>query len=498
MLKTGLNINQRLSLQQRLSPQQIQYIKLLQLPTMAIEMRVKEELEENPVLEEMNIDESDYLHDSDENDLNGSDVNSSQTETDPVDDNKEIDWDSILHNSDYEGSAYQSDSDGFRENTDPYLETFIERLELQISMLALTNKQLAIAEEIVGSLDEDGYLRRDLHAIADSVAFHGGMLVSVDEVELIIHQIQKMDPPGIAARDLRECLLLQLHRKSTKFPGRDIAIRIIRDEWELFEKKHFEKVLKKLNITGEDLKTAYECILLLDPKPGLTSESLASKEYVVPDFEVVYKPGEEDEEKGDFVITLNKKNVPALRISPSYKKLWDELNQKKSTSAEQKETKTFIRSKIESAKSFMDALSQRKHTLMNVMKTIVALQESFFRSGTTLRPMILKDIADRIEMDISTISRIVNGKYVQTPFGVFELKYFFNESVETQDGNSVANRDVKILVEELIKSENKLKPLSDDALAVELQNRGFLVARRTVSKYREQLHIPVARLRKEV
>ena len=498
MLKTGLNINQRQSLQQRLSPQQIQYIKLLQLPTMAIEMRVKEELEENPVLEDLSYDDSDYIYDQDEDDQNGSEVKSQQTETDPVDNNKEIDWDSILHNSDYEGSTYQTDPDDFRESTDPYLETFIERLERQISMLAFTEKQLAIAEEVIGSLDEDGYLRREAHAIADSVAFHGGNSVSLDEVISVIQQIQKMDPPGIAARDLRECLLLQLERKSSKIPGRDIAIRIIRDEWESFEKKHFEKVLKKLNITDEDLKTAYECILLLDPKPGLTSESPASKEYIVPDFEVYYNPGEEDDDQGDFVITLNKRNLPALRISPSYKKLWDELTQKKSTSAEAKDTKTFIRSKIESAKSFMDALSQRKHTLMNVMKTIVSLQESFFRSGATLRPMILKDVADRIEMDISTVSRIVNGKYVQTPFGVFELKYFFNESVEMQDGNSVANRDVKILVEELIKSEDKLKPLSDDALAAELQNRGFLVARRTVSKYREQLNIPVARLRKEV
>lgn len=500
MLKTGLHINQKQSLQQRLSPQQIQYIKLLQLPTTAIEVRVKEELEENPVLEEYSSDDIDmYDGDDDLKDpLQDTLYEKPSGITDPVDNNKEIDWDTILHDKDYEGSTYQNSSEDWRESSDPYYESFIERLERQVAMLNLDEKQAAIAEEVIGSLDDDGYLRRDSVAIADSVAFQGGYSVKPDEVDRVIHKIQKMDPPGIAARDLRECLLLQLERKSVKTSGRDHAIVILRDEWELFEKKHFDRVQKKLNITEEELKQAYECILLLDPKPGILSEATTTSEYIVPDFEVFYKPTDEDEQQGEFVINLNRKNSPSIRISPSYKKMWDELSSKKGTDSRTSDTKAFIRTKIESAKSFMDALSQRKHTLMNVMKTIVALQESFFRSGSTLRPMILKDVADRIDMDISTISRIVNGKYVQTPFGVFELKYFFNESVETQDGNAVANRDVKNLVEELIRAEDKSRPLSDDALAAELQNRGFLVARRTVTKYREQMNIPVARLRKEV
>lgn len=500
MLKTGLHINQKQSLQQRLSPQQIQYIKLLQLPTTAIEVRVKEELEENPILEEYSSDEIELYDGDDELKDHQSDVafEKSSAVTDPVDKNQEIDWDTILHDKDYEGSTYQNNPDDWRENSDPYNESFIERLERQVAMLNLDEKQQAIAEEVIGSLDDDGYLRRDIIAIADSVAFHGGYSVKPDEVERVVHSIQKMDPAGIAARDLRECLLLQLERKSVKTPGRDHAIDILKNEWDLFEKKHFDRVQKKLNITEEELKQAYECILLLDPKPGILAETVGTSEYIVPDFEVYYKPSDEDEQQGEFVINLNRKNSPPLRISPSYKKMWEELGNKKNTDPQTKDTKAFIRTKIESAKSFMDALSQRKHTLMNVMRTIVALQESFFRSGSTLRPMILKDVADRIEMDISTISRIVNGKYVQTPFGVFELKYFFNESVETQDGNSVANRDVKNLVEELIKAEDKSKPLSDDALAAELQKRGFLVARRTVTKYREQMNYPVARLRKEV
>jgi RNA polymerase sigma-54 factor len=314
----------------------------------------------------------------------------------------------------------------------------------------------------------------------------------------ILQKIQKFDPPGIAARDLRECLLLQLERKSNKQGARDTAIRIIRDEWELFEKKHFDKVMKRLGINEDELKQAYECILMLDPKPGLDTANATGSDYIVPDFDVYFKPSDENDEIGDFVINLNRRNVPALRVSPSYKKMWDDLNQRKVANDSIKDTKSFIRTKIESAKAFMDALDQRKNTLMLVMKTIVALQESFFRNGTSLRPMILKDIADRIDMDISTISRIVNGKYVQTPFGVFELKYFFNERVETQDGSAVANRDVKNIVDDLIRNEDKSKPLSDDAIASELQNQGYLVARRTVTKYREQLNLPVARLRKEV
>jgi RNA polymerase sigma-54 factor len=502
MLRPGLQINQKQTLQQKLSPLQIQYIKLLQLPTTAIEMRVKEELEVNPVLEEYSQSDLDQDYETDHDPRIGieseNEPGGDKSVTDPVDDNKEIDWDSILHNRDYEGSTYQSDNDDWRESNDPYSESFVERLEQQMTMLNLDNKQRLIAEEIIGSLDDDGYLRRDLGAISDRVAFEGGFSVSLDEVSQILNRIQKFDPPGIAARDLRECLLLQLERKPAKLPGRDIAIRILRDEWDLFEKKHFDKVMKRLAINDEELKQAYESILMLDPKPGLTGGEEIGSDYIVPDFEVYFKPSDENDDIGDFIIHLNRKNVPTLRVSPSYKKMWDELSQKRDTNESIKDTKSFIRTKIESAKAFMDALEQRKNTLMFVMKTIVALQESFFRNGSSLRPMILKDVADRIGMDISTVSRIVNGKYVQTPFGVFELKYFFNERVETQDGNAVANRDVKNLVDELIRAEDKSKPLSDDALASALQNLGFLVARRTVTKYREQLNHPVARLRKEV
>jgi RNA polymerase sigma-54 factor len=496
MMRPGQYISQRQSLQQRLSPQQIQYIKLLQLPTLAIEMRVKEELESNPMLEEFS--ESDL--DVDRNDQDSESV-AGDTEshiTDPVDSNSEIDWDSILPNNEYEGSTYHHSNDNIIDLPDPYRESFLESLEKQIDLLSLSDKERTIAEQLVGSLDDDGYLRRDLSSIADSVAFNSGLLTSVEETKAVLQRIQRIDPPGIGARDLRECLLLQLERKSVKTPGRSVAIKILEDEWDAFEKKHFDKIIKRLNISDDQLREAYECILLLDPKPGLVSEESIRNDYVVPDFEVYFRPSGLNSDQGYFDISLNRKNMPALRISPAYKQMWQEIQQKKVDDQNAKETKSFIRTKIDAAKSFMDALEQRKHTLMNVMKTIVALQETFFRNGTTLKPMILKDIADRVGMDISTISRIVNGKYVQTSFGVFELKYFFNESVDTEDGEGASNRDVKNLVDQLIQQEDKSKPLSDDALASEIQKRGFHIARRTVTKYREQMNIPVARMRRQM
>jgi len=496
MMKPGQYISQRQSLQQRLSPQQIQYIKLLQLPTLAIEMRVKEELELNPMLEDVSDtdtqDDPYGLNDEFENEGNDS------QKTDPVDSNTEIDWDSILPSNDYEGSTYQQANDHIVDLPDPYRESFLESLENQINLLSLSDKERIIAEQLVGSLDDDGYLRRELNSVADSVAFNSGMPTTEEEVKQVLQMVQQIDPPGISARNLRECLLLQLERKNSKMPGRAVAIQILEDEWDAFEKKHFDRVLKRLNISDEQLKEAYECILLLDPKPGLLTEQSISNDYITPDFEVYFKPFGDNSDEGEFEIKLNRKNVPSLRISPSYKQMWNELQQRKSDDPNSKETKSFIRSKIDSAKSFMDALEQRKHTLMNVMKTIVALQETFFRNGTTLKPMIMKNIAEIVGMDISTISRIVNGKYVQTSFGVYELKYFFNESVETEDGEGASNRDVKNLVEFLIQQEDKSKPLSDDALAIEIQKRGFHIARRTVTKYREQMNLPVARMRRQI
>src|SRR5699024_8512332 len=287
--------------------------------------------------------------------------------------------------------------------------------------------------------------------------------------------------------------------------GRSAAIQMLRDYWELFEKKHFSKLKKKLGIDDEELKTAFDCIKGLDPKPGGDGSVVDdTQNYIEPDFEVYYQPAEEqeqesgDEESGDFVITLNNSNVPPLHVSPRYKQMWDDLKKKKSKNKQTKETKSFIKNKIESAQWFIDSIRQRQNTLMNTMKTIVALQENFFKRGEGLKPMILKDIAERVNLDISTISRVVNGKYVQTNYGVFELKYFFSEGLETADGEEVSSREVKNVVQQIVDNENKQKPLSDQAIANLLKEEGYKVARRTVSKYREKLNIPVARLRKQI
>jgi len=502
MLKTGQQMSQKQSQQQRLSPQQIQYIKLLQLPTIALEQRIKEELEVNPVLEEAdNNDSLDELGDTEwEEDGQQND------ELEPVDQNEEIDWDEYLHNTEYEGKSYSggySDGETWRDLPNPYHESLLEELEQQVSLLNFDEEQKLIADQILGSLDQDGYFRREIDAVVDNIAFNYGTLTNKEEVEKVRKEIQRLDPPGIASRDLRDCLLVQLEMMNEDAEGRNDAIRMLRDHWELFEKKHFKKLKKKLDIGDEELKAAFDCVKGLDPKPGAVGTAVDdTKNYIEPDFEVYYDPSENENEdgseEGDFVIKLNNANVPPLRISPRYKKMWDDLKKKKDKRKQTKETKNFIKSKIESAQWFIDSIRQRQNTLMNTMKTIVALQEDFFKHGEGLKPMILKDIAERVNLDISTISRVVNGKYVQTNFGVYELKYFFSEGLETESGEEVSSREVKNAVQEIVDNEDKQKPLSDQAIAELLKEQGYKVARRTVSKYREKLNIPVARLRKQI
>ncbi len=485
MLRHGQFLAQRQALQQRLSPQQIQFIKLLQLPTQALELRVKEELEVNPLLEE--APDWDEEADPDAQPAESETPVESDT-TDPVDDNREIDWESFLHDDEPEGYAQRqrTDDTDWRELPKPYLESLLEDLERQVSLLDLDEAEMALAEQILGSIDDDGYLRRDLQAIADAVAFHTGHVIRLQQAERVLRLIQRLDPPAMGSRNLRECLLIQLEALPHSRPGRDDAFRIVDTEWDHFEKKHFEKIRKKLDLDEAALKRAYDLILTLDPKPGGAVESdLPTAAYVVPDF--VVEPGPD----GDFIITLHARNVPPLRVSPDYKRMWDE-------NRGDQETRQFIRQKLESAKWFIDSIRQRQQTLLNVMRTIVALQEPFFRTGEGTRPMILKDVAERIGMDISTVSRVVNGKYVLCAWGVYELKYFFNEGLETDSGEEVSNREVKNLLAEIIGAEDKTKPLSDDALAEILAEKGFRVARRTVTKYREQLDLPVARLRKQV
>jgi len=508
MLKQGQSqrLGQKQSLQQKLSPQQIQYIKLLQLPTIGLEQRVKEELELNPILEEA---ESEDTIDSVEEIQNEWEMDEEEGEsdtTDPVDKNEDIDWDSFLHNTEYDGQNYSGHSSAdeeWRDLPNRYYESFLEDLENQVSLLDLDDTEILIADQILGSLDEDGYFRREPEAVVDNISFNHGVLTNEESVEAVRKKIQQLEPIGIASKDLRDCLLVQLKMLEKGGQIKKTAIRIIEDEWSSFERKHFDKLQNRLGVNENELKEAFELIKNLDPRPGaVLNPEEDSSQYIEPDFEVYFSPeNKEDSDKkgaGEFVIKLNQRNVPPLRISQHYKEIWDSLKNKDKKKTNDGEAKSFIKDKIESAQWFIESIRQRQKTLLDTMRTIVALQEDFFKYGEGLKPMILKDIAERVNLDISTISRVVNGKYVQTVFGVFELKYFFSEGLQTESGEEVSSYEVKNLLEELIKKEDKSNPLSDQRLTKMLQERGYKVARRTVSKYRERLNLPVARLRKQL
>lgn len=483
-------------MQQKLSPQQLQYIKLLQLPTIALEQRIKEEIELNPILEEADeMQEQLEILDPEEEPKEKEEALESLEEHD-------VDWDEFDENTEYDGETYSiptnPDIEEWRDLPNPAETTLLEELERQVSLLDLTEEEEVIAEQILGSLDEDGYFRRELIAVADNIAFNHGYYIETEDVERIRKMIQELDPIGIASTDLQDCLLVQLQHSDESLPGRYLAIRIVRDAWTAFEKKHFNKLLQKFDVEEEDLKEAFEAIRHMDPRPGAVSEGLEdTQNYIEPDFEVYWRGASQSENgKGEFVIHLNQRNAPSLRISPEYKEMWEEIKEKKKKADAQ--TQQFMKTKIDSANWFIESIKQRQNTLMNTMKTIVALQEEFFKFGDGLRPMILKDVAERIGMDISTVSRVVNGKYVQTNFGVYELKYFFNEGLETESGEEVSNREVKNALQVIIDNEDKRNPLSDQELANQLKEKGYKVARRTVSKYREQLNEPVARLRKQI
>jgi RNA polymerase sigma-54 factor len=501
MLRNQQNLNQRQqqSLQQKLSPQQLQYIKLLQLPTIALEQRIKEEMEANPVLEEVDPGEVEI-------------VSLSEREEEPKEEREEalesleeheVDWDEFETNTEYDGedfsTSYNPDMDEWRDLPNPYQASFLEEMEEQVVFLNLSDEEQLIADQILGSLDEDGYFRRELEAVVDNIAFNNGILVDEKMVNDVRKRIQQLDPIGIASQDLRDCLLVQLKASEKDLPGKNLAIKIVDQAWKAFEKKHFSKLLLKFNIEREKLQEAFEAIRQMDPRPGAVASSMEeTQNYIEPDFEVYWKGvGEGESKRGEFVINLNQRNAPSLRISPEYKQMWEEIKAKKKKNTDA-ETHSFMKNKINSAQWFIESIRQRQNTLMNIMKTIVALQEDFFKYGEGLKPMILKDVAERIGMDISTVSRVVNGKYVQTHFGVYELKYFFNEGLETESGVDVSNREVKNFLEKLIDGEDKQKPLSDQLLTDLLNEKGYKVARRTVSKYREQLNQPVARMRKQV
>lgn len=480
------------SLQQKLSPQQIQFIKLLQIPTAELDSRIEEELEINPALEEGKEEYSDDMSSQDDDEDYGGEESYEEEESSYDED---INLDDYIKD-DISGYKMQGDGPGDEEEREMPLassSSLEEALIVQLGFLRLDERQHTIGLQIIGSIDGDGYLRRELENIVNDLAFSQNIETSEEEVEEILFKIQDFDPAGIGARDLRECLLLQLERKDQASESVQHAIQILHDHFEEFTKKHYDKIQKKLNLSDEDLKKAVKIITHLNPKPGGDSDSDLKTQYIIPDFILINN-------NGKLEVALNSKNAPDLRVSRSYQEMFETYDKSSKTDKKLKEAVTFVKQKLDSAKWFIDAIRQRQHTLLRTMNSIVNFQYDFFLEGdeAKLKPMILKDIANEIEMDISTVSRVANSKSVQTEFGVYPLKYFFSEGIATESGEDVSSREVKHILKELIEKEEKRKPLSDEKLEKLLKERGYTIARRTVAKYREQLNIPVARLRKEL
>jgi len=499
---------------QRLSPQQIQLMKLLQIPTAQIEQRVKEELEENPALE-MNADllEGDMEKSVEEMPDDLLQTSIEEEEAIPVDEFEMSNEELSDYSFDDEGDVadYKTKDDYYPElDNDKVIpikaeQSLHELLMDQLSMLNLADHEYKIAEQIVGSLDDDGYLRRALQSIADDLAFKQSMWVEEKEIEALLLKVQQFDPPGIGARNLQECLLIQLRRKQEELreeaiqdPASDeirkLATTVIEKYFEEFTRKHYDKIQKSLHLDELQMKEVLHQIISLNPKPGAeTGHMSEADKYIIPDFTVLIN-------NGHLELTLNSRNAPPLIISDDYKLMLKEYERSNKQDKSQKEAVFFIKQKIDSAKWFIEMIQQRQNTLLHTMKCILMHQEAFFMTGDTtkLKPMILKDIAEKTSLDVSTVSRVANSKYVQTEFGTFLLKYFFSESLTTDSGEEVSTKEVKAILEELLESEDKHKPFSDDELTEQLQEKGYNIARRTVAKYREQLNVPVARLRKEL
>lgn len=481
------------SLQQKLSPQQIQFIKLLQVPTAELENRIEEELELNPVLEEGEDDEPETQEEvAHEEETPDGEASEAQETSD------DIDIKDYLRDDDYSSyKTYNEDDDEEdRETPIPTSSSLHETLMTQLGFLGLDEKQTLIGRQLVGSIEGDGYIRRELESIVNDLAFSQGIETNLDEVEGILKKIQAFDPAGIAARNLQECLLLQLERMDD---GQDVDVivakRIIKECYEEFTKKHYAKILKKLDLDDEDyIKDAIELIVRLNPKPGgETSSGMVKNQYVIPDFILTNNHGKLD-------LALNSRNAPELRISRSYNEMFQAYDKSDKKDKKLKEAVSFVKQKLDAARWFIDAIKQRQQTLLRTMRAIVDFQYDYFLEGdeTRLKPMILKDIAQMINMDISTVSRVASSKTVQTDFGTFPLKYFFSEGISTDSGEDASSREVKQIIKDFISQEDKSKPYSDDKLEDLLNEKGYNIARRTVAKYREQLNIPVARLRKEM
>ncbi|HEX9981323.1 MAG TPA: RNA polymerase factor sigma-54 [Flavobacterium sp.] len=491
MLKQSLN----LKLSQKLSPQQIQLMKLIQLPTQAFEQRLKEEMNENPALEAGKEEEEDYEKDEFDNneDDYDDDYDDDETQSEPED----INIDEYLSSDetpDYKLSANNySDDDEVRETPLAAPVTFHQDLLNQLNTFILNDDEREIAEFLVGSIDDMGYIRRSIPDIVDDMAFTQGIYTDEKTVERILHIVHELEPSGVGARDLQECLLLQLKHKTPTEPV-SLAIDIIENQFDAFTKKHYDKLQQRYGVSLEKLKKAIEEIEKLNPKPGNSfTGNTRLVEHVVPDFSIRIVDGELE-------LVLNGRNAPTLHVSREYQEMMQTYKDSREKSSAQRDAVQFIKQKLDSAKWFIDAIRQRQETLYVTMSAIMQYQREYFLDGeeTKLRPMILKDIADMVGLDISTISRVANSKYVETPYGTKLIKEFFSEAMKNDQGEDVSTLEIKKILQNIIEEEDKKKPYPDDQLAEILKEKGYPIARRTIAKYREQLDIPVARMRKKI
>jgi len=473
-----LGVTQRLSLQMRQSPQQVLLSSLLQLPMLSLEQRIKLELETNPLLE-LDADEEQNQEMEEEPTQEMELTKEEDDDSESIDDKEdlEVDWDTIINDEDhYEVRIPRDKNVEVYERPEVHQETLTDHLLSQLNMTKLNSEENAIGEYIIWNINNVGYLATDTHIIAENLE------TNVDTVEKVLAVIQTFDPPGIGARNLQECLLIQLLDQEEPH---ELAITIIRDHFEDFKNKRFERIAKKLEVSLEEIRDVIEEITKLNPKPG-EGHVTYTENYVIPDMSI-------EKVDGKFKVMLNDWNIPQLRINESYRKIM--MDKKKTT----KDARDYIKQRLESARWLINSIHQRRATIIRVMEAIVEKQNEFFERGKDyLKPMILKDIADEIGMDISTVSRVTNGKYVQTEYGVFELKYFFSEKIQTDDGEDVSNKMIKARIKEIISKENTKKPFNDLKIAEMLKKEGYNVARRTVAKYREQMSIPVSRLRRGI
>jgi RNA polymerase sigma-54 factor len=488
-----LSLSQKLSQQQKLSPQQIQYQKLLQLNTLSLEQRIKTELEINPILEEVMEEEMELTQEVEKPEKE--ETSSDDEVKDEYDDNEEFDIEDYMNDfdSDYEPEKLnRNKEDETFQPIAPARESLSEHLINQLRLLDLTEEMYILGEEIIGNLDEDGYLKRSLKDIVEELEMFEHMHIPEEEAEKLLKQIQVFDPVGIACRTLQECLLVQLRSIPHDPYYAYLAEQLLLKHFDDFTKRRFDSIKQKMELTDESLKTTIELIQGLNPKPGEGNIQSEQNNQITPDFLI-------EKVDDNLIITLNDKTLPSVTISRQYLEMFRSNKKTRKSSDREKNTYKFLREKFESAKWFIACIQQRRETLMKIMQAIVEKQYEFFEKGAKfLRPMIYKDIAEEINMDISTISRVVNGKYVQSPMGIHELKYFFSEGLATDTGEEVSNKHIKERLRELIDGEDKNSPYSDDRLAEMLNEEGIHIARRTVAKYREQLRLPIARLRRQL